>query len=454
MQSSNKMVRRLQLESLESRALLATLVVTSGADDGPGTLRSAIDAANSNGQVNTIVLRNVGTISLESSLNYTSGRNLDLLGGNAAIQPAAGSEGEFDLLVSSGGANLRISNLTVRDGANGIFVPVPSDRTGTVAVSLSRVNLTDNGAFGLHIDDQAGLPGLGADSATSIDLTLSQSSATGNGFAALDLDGVRVDEGGEGNIVARVINSSIDGNGADGLELDERGNGSATLIAVNSSFDGNGSFDLVVDPDDGIDLDEAGAGGINVSIVNSSINGNFDEGLDMSETDEGNLTVSLTRVQANGNSDEGIKGDETLGGDVVLSFVHVEASDTLAEEGISFEETGDGSLIAFLAHVIASGNDKEGIELVEEDAGSVTARLTHVTANGNGNDGVQITEAGAGDLRVSAIRLRATGNDGFGLVVEQEDEADDVGSLLLIGAKLSPNVDGELETAGVVTTRL
>ena len=52
--TQRKQLRRLLCESLEQRALMAVLSVTSVADDGPGTLREAIGTANTNGESDTI----------------------------------------------------------------------------------------------------------------------------------------------------------------------------------------------------------------------------------------------------------------------------------------------------------------------------------------------------------------------------------------------------------------
>ena len=52
--TQRKQLRRLLCESLEQRALMAVLSVSSVADSGPGTLREAIATANTNGEFDTI----------------------------------------------------------------------------------------------------------------------------------------------------------------------------------------------------------------------------------------------------------------------------------------------------------------------------------------------------------------------------------------------------------------
>jgi hypothetical protein len=278
-------------------------------NDGKETVSAFTSYAN--GQANTILVKNVANIALASPVTYTSGRNLTLVGQGTTIRPVAGSEQDYDLFRATGGGNLNFSNLTVRDGATALEVNVPAARTGLLSVVLTQVHLTGNGRFGLEIDDQIGdADGLGADSPASISLVMALCNVTGNGFTEgdSDLDGVRIDEGGEGGIVAVISACHIDGNGADGLELDERGNGDSRLTATNSTFNNNGPNDPE-DTDDGIDLDEDGAGSIWAKLVNASINGNFDEGLTLNSARS--VSVELINVLANDNTDEGIKVDES-----------------------------------------------------------------------------------------------------------------------------------------------
>ena len=433
-----------QLERLEARDVPAVAFVTNGNDDGAGSFRAAVEAANADSSITSIVVRqSVDSIVIESAVEYTGSQSLGIQGNDVAIAPTAGAEQEFDLFVASGGSDLVLRDLTLRGGEDGLFVTVPADATGTLSVTLRGVTVEDCGLFGVHIDDQT----LGSDA--SVALTVVGGSFKNNGTAALDYDGIRVDEGGEGNIVATLTNVAVDANGADGLELDERGEGSVRLTVIGSSFDGNGFFNEA-DLDDGIDIDEAGGGGVNVSITASSISGNFDEGLDLNEEDAGSLVFRLTGVTADGNTDEGVKADELGDGNLFATLIRVRANDTGDEEGIALTEDGGGDLVTSLFQVTASGNDNEGIELAENGDGSLTAVLTRVTANGNGNDGIELAEAGAGGLSAIATKVTATGNNGYGIKASQETVGTDVGALLLIGFDLDGNEDGEIDADGVI----
>ncbi len=86
--------RRLTMESLERRQVLAAAIVSTSADDGGGSLRAAIQLANTNSNVDTIVFRgNVAGVNLKSALVYTGSQRLSVRAGGATIQPIEGASG-------------------------------------------------------------------------------------------------------------------------------------------------------------------------------------------------------------------------------------------------------------------------------------------------------------------------------------------------------------------------
>ena len=377
--------RRLSaVESLEGRTLFSTVVVTSGADEGAGTLRAALQKAGSDPAVTSIrVAPAVQAIRIDGPLVY-SGRQGLRIDGRATIQPVAGAGGDFDLLTATGGADLSLSRLTFRGGSDGVVVTLPANATGTVDVVLRGVTIIDNDLFGLHVDDKAN------DSAASVRLTVANSAVLSNGEGASDRDGIRVDEGGAGNIDAVIVASRLNRNGAEGVELDEAGAGGVNLRVTASAFNDNGFLDPE-DFDDGIDVDEADAGDVRVSIFASQVNGNFDEGVDLNESDAGSLRLTAAGLTANGNTDEGVALEESDGGDLV-------------------------------------------------------ATLTAVVARNNGADGFQAEEGGAGNVRAAVLASTITGNDGFGVRAVQE--APGSGVLTLKTNRLTGNADGPTEVEG------
>ena len=378
------MQHRVPAESLEGRRLLSAVAVTSGADDGPGTLRAALERASTDPTVGAIrVAPNIRTIRLDGSLVYSGPQDLRIDGG-AVVRPVDGAEGDFDLLAATGGGGLTLSRLTFRGGSDGVVVTLPAGATGTVDVTLRNVSVVDNDLFGLHVDDKAN------GSNATVRLTVLNSRVVGNGEGASDKDGIRVDEGGAGDIVATIINSRLNDNGAEGVELDEEGAGGVRLSASASTFNDNGFLDPE-DFDDGIDVDEADAGDVHVSLFASQVNGNFDEGVDLNESGEGSLRLAAFALRANDNTDE-------------------------------------------------------GIALEELDVGNLLATLTATETRDNGADGVLAEEGGAGDLRVSVLASRVTGNDGFGVRVVQEEPG--TGILILHATRGTENAEGPSSAEG------
>ena len=281
---------------------------------------------------------------------------------------------EDGTLIFNIAGDISIRNLSINDSATrGIVVNVPEDATGDdISVTLVDVSVLNSALFGVHIDDNSDEFDEGsAGSDIGIDLTIRNSIFIGNGTGAIDFDGVRVDERGEGDINAMIINTHIDGNGGDGIELDEAGFGNVDATMIRVTLNNNGFYNEE-DLDDGFDIDEAGGG---------------------------DIEVSLFHVQANNNRDE----------------------------GLDFDEAGDGDILLKARHVDASNNDDEGLKLDEEDAGSISAKMSSVDVLMNGDDGVQFTELGEGLITARLHRVTATDNSKYGIKMEQwveEDEAE------------------------------
>jgi hypothetical protein len=449
------------VEALESRALLAAVLVTTGDDIGAGSLRSAIESANADSSIKTIKIAPwVDTIETESELNYTGEQSLRIFGRSAAIEPADDS-GDFDLLVSSGGADLSLRDLVIRNGAlDGLFVPVPADATGTIKVSLRNVTVEGNGLYGVHIDDQTD------NSDASIFFSMTKTDILANGFKGAedgdnqpevaDFDGVRVDEGGLGSATIRIRSTTVEDNAADGVEIDEKGDGNVNMFVSHSTFSNNGSQpQLTDDLEDGLDIDEAGDGSIIALVKHTEVNRNEDEGIDFDEEGKGDLIATLINVEASENLDENIKYSEDAdaeppdpedfdseaeyleaiaevnldaGGSVISTMVNVVANGVFGEEdrggdGIKLEEFGFGSLFASFVNVTANGNDGEGIQIEEgsdlyEDAGltdlnsgSAFVFVRNSEFLDNAKEGVEVVQSGddGGLLRIRNTDL--AGND-------------------------------------------
>lgn len=130
------------------------------------------------------------------------------------------------------------------------------------------------------------------------------------------------------------------------------------------------AFEYAIDVDDGLDLDEGGPGDIVASFTAGEMLGNFDEGYDFDEAGPGDIDVVFTGIIGNGNIDDAIKLSEEGPGNVYMTATAVETSSN-GGVGIVAEEADAGDLIMVIVGGSTAGNDggELGIEAVQEDAG-------------------------------------------------------------------------------------
>jgi hypothetical protein len=387
--------------------------VTSNADDGDGSLRAALEAATADPAIRSIKVKSVGTIVLATPLVWSGTQALSIDGGGAVIDASGLATGESGLL-ADGGGDLSVVDLTVEDApSSGIFVDVPTARTGIQRVDFTRVTVRGNGLHGVVINDQDDPTGEGeTGSAASVAVTVSNSVIENNGNGAVDNDGFRINEGGEGSIFAEVSGTTFRGNGADGLELDERGAGDAVFSLLQVSLVANG-FLSTVDPDDGVDVDEAGPGDIIARFNNVDASNNSEQGVDLNENGEGDLRVSMSNVTGSGNGAEGIEFEEdddvAGGGGLFADLTQVTANGNGSidgDAGLKLREKGAGNLEATLIQPTANDNQIGGIEIREDAAGTVTTTVKQAVANNNATSGLRIRGTGAALVQL----LSATGN--------------------------------------------
>lgn len=401
---------RPRLEALEDRSVPAVLFVNTGADSGMGSLRAAIEQANINNSIDTIIVKNsVSIVSLGSSLSYTGAQTLNIKGHGTTIQPMSGSEGSFDLLEATGGADLTFDSLTFQNGLKNIDVIVPAGATGMLSVNLKHMTVRHSVEHGLHVDDLTNA------SAAGIRLDVQGSAILSNGSDPDDFDGIRVDERGSGDIVATFRDSIAANNGGDGVELDERDDGSVLADIRNSAFNRNG-YANAGDLEDGFDIDEGGRGDIIANMANARFSDNFEGGLDVNEddgedpTDSGNLIVRLVNVDGSDNDDKGLDFNEGDSGHLIADFVNVEASRNGTftgnlEEGIVLEEFGSGGIVTSFRNVTASGNGDDGIDIDETGDGDFVGTFVNVTASDSGVEGIDIDEEGEGVFFINLVNI-------------------------------------------------
>ena len=429
-----------------------TVTVFTSADSGPGSFRAAIARANATASIGRILfLGAVSTIELQSTVTFTGPQDLTIDGNLATLD---GTEAAGPAFRATGGGDLAIRNLTVRNApAEGISVDVPVGAQGTIHVSLFKVDILNNDGHGLLVDDQDDpeTPAVDGDSPASVDVTLANCQFVRNGYSVSDRDGVRVNEGGAGDLSITIWHSSSRDNGADGIEVDEKGAGDVRVFMLGSDVTGNGIFDPA-DLDDGFDIDEAEAGSILGLVFNSSANNNFEEGFDFNENHAGDLRVDMYFVEANGNREEGVDYEEdddfAGGGDLVTTMFQVTANGNGADggdAGLKIREKGAGDLSASLHQIETSENEIGGISVREDAEGNLDSDISYATSLANGGHGIDFDEnrastSDAGNLTASVSHSTSSSNGGAGVRADQQTPG--TGTLSLTNVTLENNAGG------------
>jgi hypothetical protein len=208
---------RPRLEALEDRCLPSQigLTVTSLADSGPGTLRAAIQTADSGSHSDkyTISFAVTGTINLLTPLpDLNSSSNITIQGpgaSNLTVEPAAGASFSSAIITVDSGTTASLSGLTVANGnAGGI------DNNGTLTVAQSAV--VDNSVFNniVIVVGEAGV-GEGGGIFNAGTLTVSGSTVSGNSASGLNFGTPDASGGGIFNQGTLTVKSStLSGNSA------------------------------------------------------------------------------------------------------------------------------------------------------------------------------------------------------------------------------------------------
>jgi hypothetical protein len=399
----------------------AIVRVTGGADAGPGSFRAAIAAAELDPSITRVQLApGVGTITLSSPITYGGSQALTIQGSGAELDAGGIAIGEAALLVEVA-SGLSIRDLTISNSpGTGVTIKVPAGATGIFTVELERFTARNNGLHGVLINDQAGYfddpeSTSPQGSAAGLVVRVTESRFEENGFADLDQDGLRVNEGGAGSLDFLAVGTAFVGNGADGLELDERASGDVTFTVQQTAFQDNGTMDPA-DFDDGFDVDEASSGSVIGRVVRVTANGNAEEGLDFNENDAGDLRVEMIQVEASDNSEEGVDLEEdddfVGGGDLIADLRNVTTlgnGSAGGDAGLKLRERGDGSILSRIVNPVASGNLADGIQLREEDAGVADADVVSATASDNADSGLRLR--GDGQVRVQSLTAEGNGDE-------------------------------------------
>ena len=277
---SRRLSRRLAVETLEDRRMLAVITVDSAADDmnanGNVTLREAIQAANTDTSVDgSVAGSGADTINFAPAL---SGQNLLLGGTELAITEALTIDASalaagltvnaqqnsriFNFTATTG--DFTLAGLTLTGGRTvGDDVPGVTTNNGGAVRSLTTGNLTIDRST-ISDSSTTGTFAYGGGVFALGNITLTSSTVRGN-----DTSGFTARGGGvysNGNVT--LTDSTVSGNSTTGLVADGGGvysNGNVTL--TSSTVSGNSTADTGAD-----------GGGVfavgNVLLTNSTVSGN------------------------------------------------------------------------------------------------------------------------------------------------------------------------------------
>jgi hypothetical protein len=448
--------------------------VTTSASAGAGSLRDAIEAANTDPSITHIQVRkNLGTVALEEPIYYGGPQDLTIHGGGLVLDASGLGAGESGFL-ADGGGDLTVTHLTIEHAPGyGLQVEVPSDATGVQSLTLDGVTVRNSGLHGVLMNDQATplfspFPEDGdvddpADaqggSNASLRVRITRSTFENNGFDALDNDGIRINEGGNGHLDFDMSGSRATGNGADGIELDERGAGNAVFRVTHTDILENGFFDLNTPPasrdlDDGMDVDEWGDGDIIGRFVQVTANDNAEQGLDLNENEAGDLRVTMQSVEGSRNGQEGIELEEdddvAGGGNIEADFARITTNGNglieddegaFGDGGLKSREKGAGDNNTRVAGALSTDNPGDGVIVREEGDGNIVAVLSQVVGRDNADNGIQVREANGGGLEARILAGTFSGNGNAGIRLR------DNGTAILRGLN---NADGLQVAGGVI----
>lgn len=437
--------------------------VTTNADAGDGSFRDAVASANADASIRKIMFDpNLGTIALQQPIAYTGSQELAIQGHRIVVDGDDLGAG-LSAVTVSGGGDLTLQQMTVQNAPGvGITVRIPGTATGRVRITLIDVHALNNGLHGVLINDQAEYfsnPNSTSQegSAAGLLVAVSESSFERNGLTVIDQDGLRINEGGAGDLEASIEGTRVVGNGGDGIEFDERGGGSAVFAVRNTSLLANGPF-TAADFDDGIDVDESGDGDVRGQFVEVKANDNFEQGIDLNENEAGDLKVTMNGVEALRNRQEGIEFEEdddfAGGGNIEAWLENITANGNRGgDAGLKLREKGVGSVIAVIRNVEASNNTGAGVLVREDAAGDLTATVESASTIGNTGDGIRFDENSSGNLDAQVLTAVSSNNTGAGVAAEQATSG--TGLLRITALTAVGNGDGAVKNdAGVVVQLL
>ncbi len=366
-----------------------TLVVSTLADSGAGSLRQAMLDANSAAGVDTITFTAglTGTINVLSDLPWLDG-GIDLQGPGASVITINGGWAEND--ANLGHSLFVLDDIDVAEGASTI---------SGVTITGGNANFCDNGCEGYD-----GSGGALRKDHGNADLTIADVVITGN-YAELDGGAVSLFIT-DGTVTIRdsVISNNVAGDGGGGLYSDGDAALSLNLIDVeitgNTASDGGGLY--LSDTD--------------TSISDSTLNGNTAYTGDAGGITSygGSLTISNSSISGNTAGDDG--GGLWLSGGP-FTIVNSTISDNTAGSDGGGLYLNDSYYSSTISNTTIDGNaaggDGGGISFEDGTFAIVNSTISGNTA-GDGGGGLWLDDIDA-TISDSTIDGNTAGGDGGGI---------------------------------------
>jgi hypothetical protein len=392
-----------------------TFTVTSTADAGAGSLRSALEqAALASGA--SILLMADGPIVLESGLVYTGTGPLNIIGKLSEISTSE----NITLLSVTQGAELYIRDLRLSGpggfgietrgdldapAGKGISLTGRPDQRGVLRMTLDNVRIADVAGEGVFVSD-CGAQGdcvtegdsTGQGAPAGVEVQTSAVEIVDVGYGTVDAAGLRVNERGAGDIRFTALSSRFAGAGSDGVALDEGQDGDVIARVTASVFERNGGY---CHPD------------MLVSYLPEETGGTFAKG-DMAE-------VSLPGTVTDSPDDRCF--DRAIGLHDDGSVANYEFT-IHTQDGFDVSEAGNGSVRIVVDRSGVLSNLDRGLTVTEHDAGHVDLVLYGSVGRDNTGAAFRSTEAGPGDVTGGLISVIADGNGGAGAIFEEHDDGD------------------------------
>jgi hypothetical protein len=420
--------RRLRIEPLEDRRLLAVFSVSNLNDAGSGSLREAITLANGNGVADTIDFSVTGTINIASQLP-TITDTLTISGPGEALLTVDAGDGADNTFATGDG--YRIFDIDDGDNNNEIDVTL----SGLTLTGGDTANGIDDVSSPTNAEDGGAIRT--AENLTIIDTTVADNATGSGGNATSSGDGGNAGNGGgvfssSGNLV--ITNSTISGN-----ETGDGGDAKGVYytpplpvphyyIAGNGGSGGGSvsSGNLTI-TGSLISANTTGTGGINLDLINSE----FDTGKGSGgsgggiHTSSGDITLSNTTLLGNSAS-----GFETRGGGISASGDVTLTDSTLSGNSVSGHRIKGGGIYTSngdvtLTRSTLSGNSTSGDNAHADGhayGGGISATnvtLTNSTVSGNSTSGINGFGGGinAGIVTLINSTLSDNSTSGFNAIL-------------------------------------